>query len=52
FQLAVELLAHTQTPVSMIARRCGYKDPCTFSRAFNRTMGVSPLTHRNLRHHK
>lgn len=52
FQLAVELLEHTQTPVSGIARRCGYKDPFTFSRAFKRTMGVAPLTHRNLHHHK
>lgn len=51
-QLAVELLEHTQTPISEIARRCGYKDPFTFSRAFKRTMGVSPLTHRNFLLHK
>lgn len=46
FQLAVELLEHTEASIAEIARRCGYKDQFTFSRAFKRTMKVSPLHHR------
>lgn len=47
-QLAVELLEHTETSIAEIALRCGFKDQFTFSRAFKRTMGISPLHHRNL----
>ena len=45
-QLAVELLEHTETSIAEIADRCGFKDQFTFSRAFKRTMKVSPLHHR------
>ena len=46
FQLAVELLEHTEASIAEISGRCGYKDQFTFSRAFKRTMKVSPLHHR------
>ena len=46
-QLASELLEHSKESVEEIASRCGYNDPFTFSRAFKRIMGHSPVRHRN-----
>lgn len=39
---ATELLARTQLPVKLIARRVGYDDASQFSKAFKRTYGMSP----------
>ena len=46
-QLALELLGNTELSVAEIARRCGFRDPFTFSRAFKRSVGVAPSVHRD-----
>ena len=45
-QFAVEMLEHTEEPISRIAEKCGYSDPFVFSRAFKRQTGASPQKHR------
>lgn len=40
--LAVDLLLHSDLPVSRIAWRLGYQDPSNFGRAFRTWFGVSP----------
>lgn len=40
---ARELLTHSNAPIATIARRCGYWDPETFSRAFRRKHHQSPV---------
>ena len=45
-QLALELLGNTDDSVAEIARRCGYRDPFTFSRSFKRATGCSPAFYR------
>ena len=47
-QFAVEMLEHTEEPISRIAEKCGYTDPFVFSRAFKRQTGISPQKHRKL----
>ena len=47
-QFAVEMLEHTEEPISRIAEKCGYTDPFVFSRAFKRQTGTSPQKHRKL----
>ena len=44
--LAVELLLHTQFPVSEIADRCGFPDSNYFCKIFHKKMGMSPLCYR------
>lgn len=39
---ARELLTHSNAPIATIARRCGYLDPESFSRAFRRIHKQSP----------
>lgn len=45
-RLAKELLAHTNRPVSDIARACGMPHPSHFSSTFKREVGISPLAYR------
>jgi AraC-like DNA-binding protein len=45
-QLAIELLEHTDMRIAEIAKRCGFADSFSFSRAFKRVDGNSPLLHR------
>ena len=40
--LAMELLATSELPVTLIARRVGYDSEQAFSRAFKREQGTSP----------
>ncbi|HMO03331.1 MAG TPA: AraC family transcriptional regulator [Kiritimatiellia bacterium] len=43
---ACALLQRTDLPVKAIAERLGYEDPSIFSRAFSRSVGVSPAHYR------
>ena len=43
---AAQLLREHVLSVSEVARSCGYPDPLTFSKAFKRTMGVTPSQYR------
>lgn len=47
FELAEQLLEHTDLPVAAIAGTLGYKDPNAFSRAFRSWAGISPQQWRN-----
>jgi AraC-like DNA-binding protein len=44
--LAADLLLEPDSTVGAVARRVGYASPFTFSTAFKRRYGTSPLTHR------
>ena len=44
--LAADLLAGTDDTVAAISRSVGYTSPFTFSDAFKRSYGVSPVEHR------
>ena len=46
FQHAYELIGHTDLPITVIARKCGYGDVCAFSRFFKKDSGFSPTTFR------
>jgi AraC-like DNA-binding protein len=48
---AKDLLAATDLPVSVVARRVGYHDPAYFSRLFTRRVGVAPIRFRAQQHH-
>lgn len=41
-EYASQLLREGTLSVSEVARSCGYPDPLTFSKAFKRTLGVTP----------
>ncbi len=43
---AQELLGDTEQTVAAVARECGFPNPFSFSRAFKRKFGVSPLVWR------
>lgn len=43
---AAQLLRENELSVGEVARSCGYPDPLTFSKAFKRTMGVTPSQYR------
>lgn len=43
---AAQMLQEGELTVGEIARSCGYPDPLTFSKAFKRTMGVTPSQYR------
>lgn len=45
-QLAAGRLAETGITVDRLAEKCGYESAASFSRAFKRTFGVSPLAFR------
>lgn len=45
-QQAMQLLEHSELPVSQVANGAGYADPLYFSRAFRRAVGCSPLQYR------
>lgn len=47
---ARDLLAHTETSVSEIARILGYTDSANFSRAFKAKEGLPPVLYRQRRH--
>jgi len=49
-QVALDLLQSEDTPVSALAARLGYESEAAFSRAFKRTMGVSPGASRRSQH--
>jgi len=40
--LAQQLLSEGRHPVSIVAERCGYKDPFYFSRIFRQHFGIAP----------
>ena len=42
FQHAHELIGHTDLPIQNIARKCGYADIYSFSRAFKNNTGLTP----------
>jgi AraC-like DNA-binding protein/quercetin dioxygenase-like cupin family protein len=44
---AQQLLARTDDKLSVIAERVGYESPFSLSRAFRRTVGISPREYRN-----
>lgn len=48
--LAQELLARTDTSIVEIARRLGYADPATFTRAFRRWTDTTPAAYRHRAH--
>jgi AraC-like DNA-binding protein len=41
-QVAVDWLQHDDTAVAELAARLGYESEAAFSRAFKRTVGISP----------
>ena len=43
---AAKMLCEDKLTVGEIARSCGYPDPLTFSKAFKRTLGVTPTQYR------
>ena len=43
---AANMLSENKLTVGEIARSCGYPDPLTFSKAFKRTLGVTPTQYR------
>lgn len=43
---AAQMLQEGRLAVGEIARSCGYPDPLTFSKAFKRTLGVTPSQYR------
>ena len=43
---AAQMLREGRLTVGEIARSCGYPDPLTFSKAFKRTLGVTPSQYR------
>ena len=43
---AAQLLRENNLSVGEVARSCGYPDPLTFSKAFKRTLGVTPSRYR------
>ena len=43
---AAQLLRENELSVGEVARSCGYPDPLTFSKAFKRTMSVTPSQYR------
>lgn len=43
---AAQMLQEGKLTVGEIARSCGYPDPLTFSKAFKRTLGVTPSQYR------
>lgn len=43
---AAKMLSENKLTVGEIARSCGYPDPLTFSKAFKRTLGVTPTQYR------
>ena len=43
---AAQLLREAELSVGEVARSCGYPDPLTFSKAFKRTMSVTPSQYR------
>ena len=43
---AAKVLCEDKLTVGEIARSCGYPDPLTFSKAFKRTLGVTPTQYR------
>ncbi len=45
-QMAAELLQHTPEEIGFIARKCGYSNLFSFSRAFKNIMGKSPRNYR------
>lgn len=45
---ALTMLAHTAMPIAVISRKLGYKNPSSFTRAFVRWNGVTPLNYRRL----
>ncbi len=46
-QAACEFLRYTQDPIRDIAASLGYRDVCSFSRAFRRWTGTAPRAWRN-----
>ena len=46
-EYASQLLREGALYVSEVARSCGYPDPLTFSKAFKRTLGVTPSQYQN-----
>jgi AraC-like DNA-binding protein len=44
--MAKEFLGNNQMPISEIAERLGFSDPSSFSQAFKRWHGCSPLKYR------
>jgi AraC-like DNA-binding protein len=41
-QVALDWLQHDDVPVAELAARLGYESEAAFSRAFKRTIGISP----------
>jgi AraC-like DNA-binding protein len=41
-QVALDWLQHDDVPVAELAARLGYESDAAFSRAFKRTIGISP----------
>lgn len=47
---AARMLQEESLTVGEIARSCGYPDPLTFSKAFKRTLGMTPSQYRREKH--
>ena len=45
-RLARLLRDQSRKPIKVVAIETGYKDPCYFSRAFKKAMGISPELYR------
>ena len=41
-QVALDWLRHDDVPIAQLAARLGYESEAAFSRAFKRTIGISP----------
>ena len=46
---AAQMLQQGKLAIGEVARSCGYPDPLTFSKAFKRTLGVTPSQYRRAR---
>jgi AraC-like DNA-binding protein len=46
--MALRKLKTTRLPIGQVAKELGFRDPSSFSRAFQRWTGMSPRTYRRM----
>lgn len=46
---AKKLLCNPRLKMAEVAERCGYEDPCYFTRVFRRVVGIAPSSYRAMK---